>query len=95
MRTLGFRTHVLLSISAAALVVLTLSRPWYAEAPQAPAGQPAGSGAVGSMSGWSQSAGMRDHSRRVGFCTTRVRNPAPIWPNKNPSSFRARRGRCL
>ena len=35
MRTLGFRTHVLLSMAAAAVVVLTLSRPWYAEAPRA------------------------------------------------------------
>jgi hypothetical protein len=34
MRTLGFRTHVLLSIAAAAGVVLTLGRPWYAGAPQ-------------------------------------------------------------
>jgi hypothetical protein len=33
MRTLGFRTHVLLSIAAAAGVVLTLGRPWYAAAP--------------------------------------------------------------
>jgi len=40
MRTLGFRTHVLLSIAAAAVIVLTLSRPWYAEAPQAPPDEP-------------------------------------------------------
>ncbi len=40
MRTLGFRTHVMLSIAAAAVVVLTLARPWYAEAPQAPPDEP-------------------------------------------------------
>ena len=33
MRTLGFRTHVLLALAAAAGLVLTLSRPWYAAAP--------------------------------------------------------------
>ncbi|MGH2968067.1 MAG: hypothetical protein ACRDK0_03220, partial [Solirubrobacteraceae bacterium] len=33
MRTLGFRTNVLLAIAAAAGVVLTLSRPWYAASP--------------------------------------------------------------
>jgi hypothetical protein len=35
MRTLGFRTHVLIAIAAAAGVVLTLGRLWYAPAPDA------------------------------------------------------------
>jgi hypothetical protein len=35
MRTLGFRTHVLLAIAAAAGLVGALSRPWYAPAPVA------------------------------------------------------------
>jgi hypothetical protein len=34
MRTLGFRTHVLLALAAAAGLVLTLGRPWYAAAPR-------------------------------------------------------------
>jgi hypothetical protein len=33
MRTLGFRTHVLLALAAAAGLVATLGRPWYATAP--------------------------------------------------------------
>jgi hypothetical protein len=33
MRTLGFRTHVLMAIAAAAGLVATLGRPWYASAP--------------------------------------------------------------
>jgi hypothetical protein len=33
MRTLGFHTHVLMAIAAAAGLVATLSRPWYAAAP--------------------------------------------------------------
>jgi hypothetical protein len=33
MRTLGFRTHVLFALAAAAGLVLTLGRPWYGEAP--------------------------------------------------------------
>ena len=33
MRTLGFRTHVLFALAAAAGLVLTLSRPWYGQAP--------------------------------------------------------------
>ena len=33
MRTLGFRTHVLLTLAAAGAFVLTLGRPWYANAP--------------------------------------------------------------
>jgi len=35
MRTLGFRTHVLLAIAAAVGLAAVLSRPWYAAAPQA------------------------------------------------------------
>jgi hypothetical protein len=35
MRTLGFRTHVLLVAAAAVGVVAALGRPWYAPAPQA------------------------------------------------------------
>src|SRR4051794_38216983 len=33
MRTLGFRTHVMFALAAAAGLVLTLSRPWYGPAP--------------------------------------------------------------
>ena len=33
MRTLGFRTHVMLALAAAAGLVLSLGRPWYAAAP--------------------------------------------------------------
>lgn len=33
MRTLGFRTHVLFALAAAAGLVLTLSRPWYGAKP--------------------------------------------------------------
>ena len=33
MRTLGFRTHVLLAIAGAIGVLYSLSRPWYAAAP--------------------------------------------------------------
>jgi len=35
MRTLGFRTHVLLAVAAAAGVIAALGRPWYAAAPPA------------------------------------------------------------
>ena len=42
MRTLGFRTHVLMALAAAAGLVATLGRPWYAPAPAA-----AGEGPVG------------------------------------------------
>lgn len=35
MRTLGFRTHVLMALAAAAGLVATLGRPWYAPAPAA------------------------------------------------------------
>jgi hypothetical protein len=34
MRTLGFRTHVLLAIAGAAGLVFALGRPWYAAAPE-------------------------------------------------------------
>ena len=34
MRTIGFHTHVLMAIAAAAGLFATLSRPWYAPAPQ-------------------------------------------------------------
>jgi hypothetical protein len=37
MRTLGFRTHVLLALAAAAGVVAALARPWYAPAASTPA----------------------------------------------------------
>ena len=33
MRTLGYRTHVLMALAAAAGLVATLGRPWYAPAP--------------------------------------------------------------
>jgi hypothetical protein len=48
MRTLGFRTHVLLVVAAAVGVVAALSEPWYAPAPQAVAPV---EGAVGSFDG--------------------------------------------
>jgi hypothetical protein len=35
MRTLGFRTHVLLAVAAAVGVIAALGRPWYAAAPSA------------------------------------------------------------
>ena len=63
MRTLGFRTHVLLSIAAAAGVVLTLGRPWYAAAPaQAPDAPGIGdingplNGLIASMERWATSS---------------------------------------
>ena len=37
MRTLGFRTHVLFALAAAAGVIAALARPWYAPATTAPA----------------------------------------------------------
>src|ERR671931_2447151 len=33
MRTLGFRTHVLLAVAAAVGVIASLGEPWYAQAP--------------------------------------------------------------
>ena len=47
MRTLGFRTHVLLAVAAAAGVIAALARPWYAAAPP----KVAESGVVGSIQG--------------------------------------------
>ena len=47
MRTLGFRTHVLLAVAAAAGVIAALARPWYAAAPPAVTE----SGGVGSIQG--------------------------------------------
>jgi hypothetical protein len=44
MRTLGFRTHVLLVIAGAAGVLGSLSRPWYARPPAAQAGDSLGTG---------------------------------------------------
>jgi len=35
MRTIGFRTHVLLALAAAVGLIATLGRPWYAPAPVA------------------------------------------------------------
>jgi len=46
MRTLGFRTHVLLAIAGAIGVVYSLSRPWYASAPPAPNEDEAGIGDI-------------------------------------------------
>ena len=40
MRTLGFRTHVLLAIAGAIGVLYSLTRPWYAAAPPAKADDP-------------------------------------------------------
>jgi hypothetical protein len=37
MRTLGFRTHVLLCCAAAATLLLALGRPWYGSAPESAA----------------------------------------------------------
>jgi hypothetical protein len=48
MRTLGFRTHVLFAVAAAAGVIAALAEPWYARAPRAPA---ADGTAVGSIHG--------------------------------------------
>ena len=39
MRTLGFRTHVLLAVAAAGGVIAALARPWYASAPPAIVGE--------------------------------------------------------
>jgi hypothetical protein len=48
MRTLGFRTHVLLTVAAAVGVIAALGRAWYAAAPK-PVAQDAGT--VGSLHG--------------------------------------------
>jgi len=46
MRTLGFRTHVLLAIAGAIGVIYSLSRPWYAAAPPPPKEDDAGIGDI-------------------------------------------------
>jgi len=46
MRTLGFRTHVLLAIAGAIGVIYSLSRPWYAAAPPPPKADDAGIGDI-------------------------------------------------
>lgn len=48
MRTLGFRTHVLFALAAAAGLVLTLSRPWYGAAPPK---APEGTADIGDING--------------------------------------------
>jgi hypothetical protein len=48
MRTLGFRTHALLTIAAAVGVIAALAQPWYAPAPRSAA---VASGAVGTIDG--------------------------------------------
>ena len=49
MRTLGYRTHVLLALAAAFGVVVSLDRPWYGR-PPAPA-DPADDAAIGTIQG--------------------------------------------
>jgi hypothetical protein len=39
MRTIGFHTHVFMAIAAAAALFATLSRPWYAPAPEVATGE--------------------------------------------------------
>jgi hypothetical protein len=46
MRTLGFRTHVLLAIAGAIGVLYSLTRPWYAAAPPPPKDDDAGIGDI-------------------------------------------------
>ena len=46
MRTLGFRTHVLLAIAGAIGVIYSLNRPWYASAPPPPKEDEAGIGDI-------------------------------------------------
>jgi hypothetical protein len=48
MRTLGFRSHVLLAVAAAVGVIAALGEPWYARAPQA---VPASDESFGTLSG--------------------------------------------
>jgi hypothetical protein len=48
MRTLGFRTHVVLAIAGAAGLFLSLTRPWYAAAPSAGPDRP---NSIGDLSG--------------------------------------------
>jgi hypothetical protein len=49
MRTLGFRTHVLLAVAAAAGVIASLGRPWYATSPESVESTYPGSGLTGSL----------------------------------------------
>jgi hypothetical protein len=49
MRTLGFRTHVLLAVAAAIGLVASLGRPWYAAAPEAAASAYPGSNLADSL----------------------------------------------
>jgi hypothetical protein len=51
MRTLGFRTHVVLAIAGAAGLVLSLTRPWYAAAPPANTGSDSIGGGDGPLYG--------------------------------------------
>src|ERR1043165_9503628 len=46
MRTLGFRTHVLLAIAGAIGILYPLNRPWYAAAPPIPKDDEAGIGDI-------------------------------------------------
>jgi hypothetical protein len=46
MRNLGLRTHVLLALAAAAGLIATLGRPWYAAAPAPPTEDTAGMGDI-------------------------------------------------
>jgi hypothetical protein len=46
MRTLGFRTHVLLAVAAAVGVIAALARPWYAAAPSLETNASAGVGSI-------------------------------------------------
>ena len=46
MRTLGFRTHVLLTVAAAVGVIAALARPWYAAAPPVASDANAGIGTI-------------------------------------------------
>jgi len=48
MRTLGFRTHVLLAFAAAGALIATLARPWYGVAPAAAADE---SNTIGDLHG--------------------------------------------
>jgi hypothetical protein len=49
MRTLGFRSHVLIAVAAAVGLIASLGRPWYAVAPEATAGAQPGSRLVDSL----------------------------------------------
>jgi hypothetical protein len=49
MRTLGFRTHVLIVVAAAVGLLASLGRPWYAAAPEASAGTYPGTSLANSL----------------------------------------------